>query len=139
LRFRLREALRPSELPRLLSRGAWVEESLSTRLDSVRAPDLLCVDEERLDPDDRFPEFRLERLLDEEERPFDFEELRELPELLLLDRDFCWGILPGSSSWIVRCVLAAYPHRAFQTRGAATPIAGSQCGSSNPQLSGYCQ
>jgi hypothetical protein len=38
-----------------LSLGASVEESLSTRLDSVRAPDLLCVfppDDERLEPDD---------------------------------------------------------------------------------------
>jgi hypothetical protein len=137
------------ELPRLLSLGAWVEESLSTRRDSVRAPERLCVDEDLLDllePDARLREFPLEPLLDEDERPldfeepFDFEELRELPELLLLDRDFCWGILPGSSSWIgLQCVLAAYPHRAFQTRGAATPIAGSRCASSNPQLSGYWQ
>jgi hypothetical protein len=81
-----------------LSLGAWVEESLSTRLDSVRAPDRLCVDEDRLEPDVRFREFPLE-LFDEDERPFDFDELRELPERLLLeplllDRDFCWGILP---------------------------------------------
>jgi hypothetical protein len=93
LRFPLREALRPLELERLLSLGAWVEESLSTRLDSVRAPDRLCVDEDRLEPDVRFREFPLE-LFDEDERPFDFEELRELPEPLLLDRDFCWGMLP---------------------------------------------
>ena len=80
------------ELPRLLSLGAWVEESLSTRLDSVRAPDLLCVDEERLDPDDRLPELERDR---EDEPLFDFFE--ELPpeRLLLLDRDFCLGILPG--------------------------------------------
>jgi len=99
LRFRLREALRPLELARLLSLGALVEESLSTRLDSVRVPDLLCVDEERLDPDDRPRELALERLFeperfpDEEVRPFDFdEEPLDLPErLLLLDRD--WAML----------------------------------------------
>jgi hypothetical protein len=96
LRFRLREALRPLELPRLLSLGARVSESLSTRLDSVCAPDLLCVDEERLDPDDRPRELALERLFDEEERPLDFdEEPLEPPErLLLLDEDLRWGILP---------------------------------------------
>jgi hypothetical protein len=51
LRLRLREALRPLELRRLLSLGAEVEESLSTRLDSVRAPERLCDlerEEERL-------------------------------------------------------------------------------------------
>ena len=74
MRFRLREALRPLELPRLLSLGARVSESLSTRLDSVRAPDLLCVEEERLDPDDRPRELALERLFEEVERPFDEEE-----------------------------------------------------------------
>jgi hypothetical protein len=122
LRFRLREALRPLELARLLSLGALVEESLSTRLDSVRAPDRLCVDEdllrlepdeERLDPDDRPRELALERLFDEEERLFDFDEEfdfeedplapperlllpldRELRLLLLLDRELPWGILP---------------------------------------------
>jgi hypothetical protein len=73
LRFRLREALRPLELPRLLSLGAVEEESLSTRRDSDRAPDLLCVS--------RFRELPLEL--------FDFEpELLRPPErLLLLDRD----------------------------------------------------
>lgn len=89
------------ELPRLLSLGAWVEESLSTRLDSVRAPDLLWVslerlDPERLDPDPRLREPALE-LFDEEERPRDFEEdPLEPPErlLLLLDEDLRWGILP---------------------------------------------
>jgi hypothetical protein len=111
-----------------LSLGAWVEESLSTRLDSVRAPDRLCVDEDRLEPDVRFREFSPERFFDEDERPFDFEELRELPEPLLLDRDFCWGILPGSSQYqsfspsipsVLQYVLAGYPNPAFQTRGAA--------------------
>jgi hypothetical protein len=101
LRFPLREALRPLELPRLLSLGARVSESLSTRLDSVRAPDRLCVDE-RLDPDDRLRELALERLFDEEERLLDFdEEPLEPPErlllllLLLLDREDLWGILPS--------------------------------------------
>jgi hypothetical protein len=102
LRFRLREALRPLELPRLLSLGALVEESLSTRLDSVRAPDLLWVsrerlDPERLDPDPRLRELAFERPFDEEERPPDFEEEPlEPPErlLLLLDEDLRWGILP---------------------------------------------
>jgi hypothetical protein len=95
LRFRLPEVLRPLELRLLLSLGALVEESLSTRLDSVRVPDLLCVDEDRLDPDDRPREFALERPfepdrpLDEEERPFDLgEDLFDPPERLLLpDRD----------------------------------------------------
>jgi hypothetical protein len=96
LRFPLREALRPlDELRLLLSLGAWVEESLSTRLDSVRAPDLLCVcdrEEERLDPDDdRLRE--LPERLDEDDRVFDFElfdfdeEPWEPPERLLLLRD----------------------------------------------------
>jgi hypothetical protein len=77
--------LRPFELPRLLSRGALVEESLSTRLDSVRAPDRLCVLVEDLLDD--------ERLL--EDRPFDFDdEPLELPLLLLRDREERWGILP---------------------------------------------
>ena len=62
------------ELPRLLSLGALVEESLSTRLDSVRAPDLLWVSRERLDPDDRLRELAFERPFDEEDRPPDFEE-----------------------------------------------------------------
>jgi len=44
------------DLDRLLSLGALLSESLSTRLDSVRAPDLLCVDEDLLDPDDRLRE-----------------------------------------------------------------------------------
>jgi hypothetical protein len=108
LRF-LREELRPFELPRLLSLGAWVSESLSTRLDSVRAPDLLCVDEDLLDPDDRLRDLAPERPLEEDERfvdldeePFELplellrEEPLELPELLLLrDLDFCWGIRPS--------------------------------------------
>jgi hypothetical protein len=99
LRFRLREALRPLELDWLLSLGALVEESLSTRLDSVRVPDLLCLDEERLDPEARLRELAFERLLD---RPLDFdEELLEPPErLLLLDRDFRAAIPPYSSSVI---------------------------------------
>ena len=109
MRFRLREALRPLDLldlARLLSLGATLSESLSTRLDSVRAPDLLCVDEERLDRDDRPRELALERLFDEDERLLDFdgefdfdEELLEPPErfllLLLLDREDVWGILPS--------------------------------------------
>ena len=85
MRFRLRDALRPLELPRLLSLGAWVSESLSTRLDSVRAPDLLCVDEDLLDPDDRLWELTPDRLREEEERFLDLdEEPLELPERLLL-------------------------------------------------------
>ena len=104
MRFRLPEALRPLELAllSLLSLGALVEESLSTRLDSVRAPDLLWVslerlDPELLDPDPRLREPALERLFDEEERPRDFEDDPfEPPErlLLLLDEDLRWGILP---------------------------------------------
>jgi len=125
LRFRLREALPPLELELrlLLSLGAWVEESLSTRLDSVRAPDLLCVDEERPEPDEERPELdeerpepdeerpepddrprelAPERLFDEDERLFDFDEEFDLDEerlepperLLLLDRELLWGILP---------------------------------------------
>ena len=79
------------ELPLLLSLGALVSESLSTRRDSVRAPDRLCVDEDRLEPEDRLRELERER----DDRLFDFFE--ELPpeRLLLLDRDFCWGILPS--------------------------------------------
>lgn len=90
MRFRLPEALRPLELERLLSLGALVEESLSTRLDSVRAPERLCVSPRREPP--------LERL----DEDFDFdEELLEPPErlllllLLLLDREDLWGILPS--------------------------------------------
>jgi hypothetical protein len=79
----------------LLSLGARVSESLSTRLDSVRAPERLCVEEDLLEPEARLRELPLERLFDEDERPFDFEELRDLPEPLPLDRDFCWGILPA--------------------------------------------
>jgi len=111
LRFRLREALPPLELELrlLLSLGAWVEESLSTRLDSVRAPDLLCLDEERPEPDEERPEpddrpreLAPERLFDEDERLFDFDEEFDLDEerlepperLLLLDRELPWGILP---------------------------------------------
>ena len=82
MRFLLRDPPRPFELPRLLSLGASVEESLSTRLDSVRAPDLLC-DCDR------------EERRDFEDAPFfDFDE--ELRERLLLLRDFesFWGIQP---------------------------------------------
>jgi hypothetical protein len=81
LRFLLREALRPLELPRLLSRGALVDESLSTRLDSVLAPDRLWLDRERLfDPEDR--------LFDPGDRLFDFaEDFREPPEPFLLRVD----------------------------------------------------
>lgn len=108
----------------LLSLGAWVEESLSTRLDSVRAPDLLWVslerlDPELLDPDPRLREPALERLFDEEERPRDFEEDPfEPPErlLLLLDEDLRWGILPfiPPESFAIR--VGAYPIPAVQTR-----------------------
>jgi hypothetical protein len=89
LRFRLREALRPFELERLLSLGARAEESLSTRLDSDRAPDLLWVPREPL-------------FDDEERRPRDFDEdfFEPAERLLLLDRD--WAICPVTSSWIVR-------------------------------------
>jgi hypothetical protein len=98
-------------LDRLLSLGARVEESLSTRRDSLRAPDLLCV-EERLDEDrvedrpepERLLDFELDdrpdvdRLFDfelDDERLFDCEpELLELPLLLLRDREERWGILP---------------------------------------------
>jgi hypothetical protein len=113
LRFRLPEVLRPLELPLLLSLGAWVEESLSTRLDSVRAPDLLWVslerlDPELLDPDPRLREPALERPFAEEERLRDFEEEPlEPPErlLLLLDEDLRWGILPfiPPESLVNRC------------------------------------
>jgi hypothetical protein len=83
LRFLLREELRPFELPRLLSRGAFVDESLSTRLDSVLAPDRLWLDRERpFDPEDRLFDF------DPEDRLFDFgEDLREPPEPFLLPVD----------------------------------------------------
>ena len=85
-----------------MSLGARVEESLSTRLDSVRAPDLLCVSRDRLDPDERLRELAFERLFEEEERPPDFEEepleleeeLLEPRLLVLLDEDLRWGILP---------------------------------------------
>ena len=124
------------ELPRLLSLGAWVEESLSTRLDSVRAPDLLCVDEDLLDPDDRLPELdELER--DREDEPlFDFFE--ELPpeRLLLLDRDFCLGILPGvppGTRWIV---FGAYPNPAVQTPTQSAVQNAHKSGSSNPCTAG---
>lgn len=102
MRFRLREALRPfDELRLLLSLGALVEESLSTRLDSVRAPDLLCDrDEERFDPDDdRLRELGPERRFGED-RLLDFDgEPLEPPELFLLlrDREARWGIRPYSS------------------------------------------
>jgi hypothetical protein len=91
LRFRLREELRPFELELrlLLSLGALVSESLSTRLDSVRAPDLLCV-EERLEPEDRLRD-ELDR---EDDLPFDLFEEPPPDRLLLLDRDFCLGIPP---------------------------------------------
>jgi len=115
LRFLLLELLRPLEVPPwLLSRGALVEESLSTRLDSVFAPDLLWVSrwdcEERPEPDDddrlRPPD---PLFLDEDDPPFDFadeerprleDEPCEPPERLLLlpDREFFVGIqsvLPG--------------------------------------------
>ena len=85
--MRLREELRPLDL--LLSLGAFVEESLSTRLDSVLAPERLCEDRERLDPDDRLREFPPDRFRDFDDELFD--------ELLLLDLELRWGILPGSS------------------------------------------
>ena len=84
------------ELPLLLSRGALVSESLSTRRDSVCAPERLCVEDLLdLDPDDRLRELPLERLREDE--PFlDFDEelLEPLERLLLRDPDFFWGILP---------------------------------------------
>ena len=106
MRLRLRAAPRPLEPERLLSLGASVEESLSTRLDSVRAPERLCVDEDLLDPDARLRELPLERLFDEDfglfDEDFDFDEelLEPLERLLLLlflllDRDDLWGILPS--------------------------------------------
>ena len=70
--------------PRLLSRGALVSESLSTRLDSVRAPDRLCVDPDLLDPDDLRLELPLDRLREEDERFLDpDDEPFELPDRLL--------------------------------------------------------
>jgi hypothetical protein len=79
--------------PRLLSLGALVSESLSTRRDSVRAPDRLCVDEDRLDPEDRLRELERER---EDDRLLDLFEEPPLERLfLLLDRDFCGGIRPA--------------------------------------------
>jgi hypothetical protein len=79
------------ELRLLLSLGALLSESLSTRRDSVRAPDRLCVDEDRLEPEERLRELERER----DDRLFDFfEELPPEP-LLLFDRDFCWGMLPS--------------------------------------------
>jgi hypothetical protein len=152
LRFRLREALRPLELPRLLSLGALVEESLSTRLDSVRAPDRLCVDEDLLRPRGLEPE----RLFDGEERLFDFdfdEEFdfdedplgpperlllpldRELRLLLLLDRELPWGILP----WLLldRSVrVRRLPESHRSTRKNSTVQARTRTCSSNLQLSG---
>jgi hypothetical protein len=95
--LRLREALRPLELRRLLSLGAELEESLSTRRDSVRAPDRLWVSDrvDRLrDPElGRLRDPELGRLRDPElvelERPRAFvlerffeEELLEPPDLL---------------------------------------------------------
>jgi hypothetical protein len=121
------------ELRLLLSLGALVSESLSTRLDSVRAPDLLCV-EERLESEDRLRD-ELER---EDDLPFDLFE--ELPPdrllLLLLDRDFCLGILP----WLLRtraeASTLAYPNHAVKTlvtagNQSAPPVrkgaAGTEC------------
>ena len=91
--------LRPLELLRLLSLGALVEESLSTRLDSVRAPDLLWVSPRRepervLDEDDRLED---ERLFDlDDELFFEPDELFFEPDELfvLRDREDCLGILP---------------------------------------------
>ena len=80
-----------------MSRGALESESLSTRLDSVRAPDRLWVDRERLfDPEERLfdAEVRLfapeVRLFDRVDRLFDFDEdCREPLERVfpLLDRE----------------------------------------------------
>jgi hypothetical protein len=140
LRFRLREAPRPFELERLLSLGALVEESLSTRLDSVRAPDRLCVEEDLLEPDARLRELPLERPFDEDDRLFDFDELRELPEPLLLeplllDRDFCCGILPLLLR-IVRYVFGGYPNPTVQTRKIPTVQSRHPNRSSNTEHSG---
>jgi hypothetical protein len=67
------------------SLGAEIESSRETRLDSGVLP--LPEEDLRREPE-RDPDC---------ERPFDFdEELREPPErLLLLDRDFRWGIRPS--------------------------------------------
>jgi hypothetical protein len=118
------------ELPLLLSLGALASESLSTRRDSVRAPDLLCVDEDLLDPDDRLRELVLDRLVEEDERFLDLdeaplelldEEPLELPErFLLLDRDFCWGILPYLLL-TTQTVFGAYPHTRVQHATHAVP------------------
>lgn len=88
------------ELRLLLSRGARVSESLSTRLDSVRAPERLCVSRERDD------ERLLERLRELELDRFFEDELPEPLERLLRDREPRWGIRP--SSW--KCLPpSAYP------------------------------
>jgi hypothetical protein len=114
--LRLREALRPLELRRLLSLGATLEESLSTRLDSVRAPERLC-DREReeelllREPElERLRELVLERFFEEELwEPPDFLPRRVFdPELVLR----CAILLLGSSS-VSR---ARYPRPMAQTR-----------------------
>jgi hypothetical protein len=121
-----------------LSLGALVEESLSTRLDSVRAPDRLCVDEERLDPDDRLRELERDR---EDDPLFDFFEevdfFEELPpeRLLLLDRDFCLGILPGVLLELDGSVSGSYPNPAVQTT-TQPAIQTVQNRSSNPCTAG---
>jgi hypothetical protein len=80
------------ELARLLSRGALVELSRSTRLDSVFASERLCEDRERLDPEERPRELPPDRLRDLDEELFE-----PLERLLLFDRELRWGIRPGSS------------------------------------------
>ena len=76
-----------------------------------------------------------ERLFDEDERLFDFDELRELAERLLLDRDFCWGILPccSSESFVTCSALTRIPP--FNTQ-IPSVRARTRTSSSNPQLSG---
>lgn len=88
-----------------------MEESLSTRRDSVRAPDLLCVSRFRELPLELFD---LELLLELALFDFEVELLRPPERLLLLDRDCATTseVLldrPCSSCW-------AYPAREIQTR-----------------------
>jgi hypothetical protein len=133
VRFRLREELRPLELELrlLLSLGALLSESLSTRRDSVRAPDRLCVDEDRLEPEDRLRELERERA----DRLFDFFEELPLERLLLLDRDFCLGILPALLLKLGESVLGLYPNPSVQTLAqAAVQIRCSAGKSSGPPV-----
>ena len=96
------------ELPLLLSLGALVSESLSTRRDSVLAPDRLWVDERERERE----ELERER---EDDRLFDFFEEPPPERLLLLDRDFCWGIPPCLLLKLGEPVFELYPNPAVQT------------------------